>query len=260
MIGYILAIFVGISLGLIGAGGSILTVPILVYVMKMDAVTATGYSLFVVGISALVGAVRSFIKQQVQLSTVVLFGIPSIITAIVVRSFLLPLIPAVLFRIGKFEFTKDIFLLLLFAVVMIAASINMIKPQKSKVDKWPGLPLVIAIGILVGSITGLVGAGGGFLIIPSLVLFLKLPMKTAIGTSLVIICLNTLASFTGGLIHTHIDWKLLLTFTALSVVGIFIGFGLSNRISSAKLKPIFGWFVLFMGIYIIFEELILKDY
>jgi uncharacterized membrane protein YfcA len=260
MIGYILAIFVGISLGLIGAGGSILTVPILVYVMKMDVVTATGYSLFVVGTSALVGAVRSLIKRQVDIKTVFLFGVPSIITAIVVRTFIVPVIPAVFFRIGKFYFTKDIFLLLLFAVVMILASINMIKPQKLKIDRWPGLPLIILTGILVGMITGLVGAGGGFMIIPALVLFLKLPMKTAVGTSLVIISLNTLASFTGGLVHTHIDWEFLLTFTALSVAGIFIGFGLSNRMPAAKLKPVFGWAVLCMGIYIILEELVFRDY
>jgi len=260
MIGYILAIFVGISLGLIGAGGAILTVPILVYVMKMDAVTATGYSLFIVGITSLVGATRSLIKKQVNLRMAFLFGIPSILTAIIVRTWVIPIIPLVLFGVDSFVFTKNIFLLLLFAAVMIAASINMIKPQKLHVEKWPSLFSLIMTGILVGTLTGLVGAGGGFLIIPALVLFLKLPMKKAVGTSLLIITLNTLSSFIGGMIHTHIEWEKLLIFTILSVGGIFIGFGLSNKIPGPKLKPIFGWFVLSMGIFIILKELLFSNY
>src|SRR5258705_8685118 len=164
MIGYILAIFVGISLGLVGAGGAILTVPILVYVMKMDAVTATGYSLFIVGITSLVGATRSLIKKQVNMRMAFLFGVPSILTAITVRTWVIPIIPDVLFDVDDFVFTKNIFLLLLFAIVMIAASINMIKPQKLHVEKWPSLFFLILTGILVGTLTGLVGAGGGFLI------------------------------------------------------------------------------------------------
>jgi len=258
MIGYIFAIFVGITLGLIGAGGSILTVPILVYVMKMDAVTATGYSLFVVGVTSLIGAGRYFIKKEVDLKTVFLFGVPSIFSAIIVRALIVPGIPLVFFRVGSFYFTKNIFLLVLFAVIMILASINMIKPQaKIQLEKWPGLPLIMITGIVVGIITGLVGAGGGFMIVPALVLFLNLPMKKAIGTSLLIITLNTLFSFAGGLSHSFIDWEFLLSFTSLSVVGIFIGFALSSRISGIKLKPVFGWFILVMGLYIIIKELFL---
>jgi uncharacterized membrane protein YfcA len=258
MIGYILAIFVGISLGLIGAGGSILTVPILVYVMKMDAITATGYSLFVVGLTSLVGASRYFIKKQIDIRTAFLFGVPSILSAIITRTWIVPVIPSVFFHAGHFYFTKNIFLLLLFAVVMIIASLNMIRPQtKIHVEKWPGLPLIFITGIIVGLLTGLVGAGGGFLIIPSLVLFLHLPIKKAIGTSLLIITMNTLFSFAGGLSHTSIDWRFLLIFTFLSILGIFIGFGLSSRIEASKLKPVFGWFVLAMGICIIIRELFL---
>src|SRR5205085_4013253 len=148
----------------------------------------------------------SLIKQQVNLRMALLFGIPSIITAIVVRTWLIPIIPTIFFRINSFAFTKNIFLLVLFAAVMIAASINMIKPQKLSVEKWPSLFSLIMTGLLVGTLTGLVGAGGGFLIIPALVLFLKLPMKKAVGTSLLIITVNTLSSFIGGLVHTHINW------------------------------------------------------
>lgn len=263
MIGYVLAIFVGISLGLIGAGGAILTVPILVYIMKMDAVTATGYSLFIVGITSSVGATRSLIKKQINLRMAFIFGIPSIATAIFVRTWVIPIIPATIFKLDSFIFTKNIFLLLLFAVVMIAASINMIKPQKinpENVESWPSFFSLVVTGLLVGALTGLVGAGGGFLIIPALVLFLKLPMKKAVGTSLLIITMNTLSSFLGGLVHTHIEWPFLLTFAALSVAGIFIGFGFSNRIPHLKLKRIFGWFVLLMGVFIILKELLFNNY
>jgi uncharacterized membrane protein YfcA len=188
-----------------------------------------------------------------------LFGIPSILTAFAVRTFLIPILPDVFFRTNSFVFTKNIFLLLLFAAVMIAASVNMIKPQKLHAEKWPSLFSLIVTGILVGTMTGLVGAGGGFLIIPALVLFLKLPMKKAIGTSLFIITLNTLCSFIGGLVHTSIDWTVLLIFTAISILGIFIGFRFSNRIPGAKLKPIFGWFILLMGVFIIVKELLFNN-
>ena len=252
---YILAVLVGVSLGLIGAGGSILTVPILVYVMGMDAVTATSYSLFIVGITSLVGAGRSFLKSQVDLKTAMFFGIPSILAAIVIRTWIISIIPGTLFHVGAFVFTKHIFLLVLFAVLMIIASFNMIRPYTITLEKRINYPSIILSGIVVGTLTGLVGAGGGFLIIPALVLFLKLPMRKAIGTSLLIITMNCLSSFIGGLFYTTVNWNFLLPFTACSIVGIFIGIGLSSKISGEKLKPAFGWVILIMGVFIIIKEL-----
>ena len=262
IIGYLLAVIVGISLGLIGSGGSILTVPILVYIMAVEPVLATAYSLFIVGSTALVGGVKSALLKKVDFKTVFIFGIPSIITVYLTRAFLVPIIPDVIFTVGTFAFTKPIALMVLFAVVMIMASISMIKPSKEKIDENQPMnynfPLILLEGIFVGVLTGLVGAGGGFLIIPALVLFAKMPMKLAVGTSLFIIAAKSLIGFLGDLKGNQaIDWNLLFYFTGASIIGIFIGIYLSKKIEGAKLKAGFGWFVLLMGIYIILKELVL---
>ncbi|MFY7741310.1 MAG: sulfite exporter TauE/SafE family protein [Flavobacterium sp.] len=262
LIGYLLAILVGVSLGLIGSGGSILTVPILVYIMAVEPVLATAYSLFIVGSTALVGGIQNALLKKVDFKTVLIFGIPSIGAVYLTRAFLVPFIPDELFAIGDFTFTKPIALMLLFAVVMIMASVSMIKPSKAKSDEnipmHYNLPMIFLEGTVVGVLTGLVGAGGGFLIIPALVLLAKMPMKLAVGTSLFIIAAKSLIGFLGDLNGTQaIDWHLLIYFTFTSIIGIFIGIFLSKKINGNKLKTGFGWFVLLMGIYIILKELVL---
>lgn len=262
ILGYSLAALVGISLGLIGSGGSILTVPILVYIMGVDPVLATAYSLFIVGTTALVGGTQSAIQKKVDFKTVFIFGIPSIAAVYATRMWLVPFIPNELFWLGTLVITKPIALMLLFAVVMIMASISMIKPsKKSNEDEEEkpmqyNYPMILMEGTVVGILTGLVGAGGGFLIIPALVLLAKMPMKLAVGTSLFIIAAKSLIGFTGDLQgNSHIDWTLLGIFTAFAVAGIFVGIYLSKKIAGSKLKTSFGWFVLVMGIYIIIKEL-----
>ena len=262
IVGYVLAAVVGISLGLIGSGGSILTVPILVYVMGINPVLATGYSLFIVGSTALVGGVQSAIQKKVDVKTVLIFGIPSIAAVYATRMWLVPLIPNELFSIGSLVITKSIALMLLFAVVMILASISMIKSGEKKDQSYENAPMkynypmILLEGAVVGLLTGLVGAGGGFLIIPALVILARMPMKLAVGTSLFIIAAKSLIGFIGDLQGSEvIDWTLLGSFTGFAVVGIFIGIWLSKKISGDKLKKAFGWFVLVMGIYIIIKEI-----
>ncbi|MFY1045757.1 sulfite exporter TauE/SafE family protein [Chryseobacterium sp. GP-SGM7] len=260
--GYIASVFIGISLGLIGGGGSILTVPVLVYLFGLDTFLATEYSLFIVGISSLVGSFSYFKKRLVNFKTAFVFGVPSIISIFLTRNFLLPLIPDKIIKFENFLVTKDIFLVLVFAGLMIVASYKMIqKGVKLEIEKLSSQNnsslLVTGKGFVVGILTGLVGAGGGFMIIPALVNLLKTPMKTAIGTSLVIISLNSLIGFFSSMNHIKIEWNLLGRISAIAIVGIIIGSKLSKKIDGKKLKPAFGWFILVMGIYIIIKELFL---
>jgi uncharacterized membrane protein YfcA len=259
IIGYIASILIGVLLGLIGGGGSILTVPVLVYLFAVIPVTATAYSLFIVGVTSVVGSVSYFKKGLVNMRTAIVFGIPSILAVYLTRKFLLPWIPTDLFTLGNFVVNKDIFLMILFAVLMIVASYTMLKPNKQNEEFLEpqkfNYPLILVEGGLVGMLTGLVGAGGGFLIIPALVILSKLPMKEAVGTSLVIIAAKSLIGFTGEIGYTEIDWTFLLSLTGLSIVGIFLGSFLTKYINSDKLKPAFGVFVFVMGIYILFKEI-----
>lgn len=260
IIGYIASILIGISLGLIGGGGSILTVPVLVYLFAVDAVTATAYSLFIVGASSLVGAWPKYKQGFVNLKTAIIFGIPSIASVYATRKFLVPAIPNELGNIAGIEITKSLLMMMLFAVLMVAASFSMIRSNTKKIEEEESLqkfnyPMILLEGALVGILTGLVGAGGGFLIIPALVMLSKLPMKQAVGTSLLIIAAKSLIGFTGDLGNRTMDWTLLLSVTILAIAGIFIGDKLSKKIDGNKLKKGFGWFVLVMGLYIIAQQL-----
>lgn len=260
IIGYVASILIGISLGLIGGGGSILTVPVLVYLFHIEPVLATAYSLFIVGASSLVGAWPKYKQGFVNIKTVIIFGIPSIISVFATRKFLVPAIPSELGAFAGIIITKSLAMMMLFAVLMVAASFSMIRSSANKMALSEGeqkfnYPMILLEGALVGVLTGLVGAGGGFLIIPALVMLSKLPMKQAVGTSLLIIAAKSLIGFTGDLGHRTIDWTLLTIITTLAIAGIFIGDRLSKKIDGNKLKKGFGWFVLIMGLYIIAQQL-----
>lgn len=267
ILGYIASAAIGISLGLIGGGGSILTVPALVYLFGIEPVVATSYSLFIVGSTALAGAFPKWKAGDVDVKTALIFGLPSIAAVYATRAWLVPAIPQEVFSVGDIIVTKPLLLMVLFAVLMVAASISMIRSKpfigekpttNSQSPAANRYGLILLEGLVVGTLTGLVGAGGGFLIIPALVLFAGLPMKQAVGTSLLIIAMKSLLGFTGDLGHYEMNWLLLLSVTGLAVVGIFIGNALSKRVSGEKLKVGFGWFVLVMGAYILAKEVFLK--
>jgi uncharacterized membrane protein YfcA len=259
ILGYIGALVVGLVLGLIGGGGSILTVPILVYLIGLNPVTATAYSLFVVGTTSLFGAFQNYRNKMVDLRTAIVFSIPAFIAVYLTRRYLVPAIPDSLFTIFDFEITKNIFIMIFFAIIMLLASISMIKTKKKgnsiEQEIEYNIPLIIVEGVIVGVLTGIVGAGGGFLIIPALVLLAKLPMKLAVGTSLVIISAKSLIGFLGDVQNLAIDWTFLIIFTLLSIIGILIGVYTTKFISGEKLKKGFGWFTLLMALYIIYKEL-----
>ncbi len=258
--GYLLTILVGISLGLIGSGGSILTVPILVYVLGIDPVKATSYDLFIVGISSMFG-MFAYIKQKlVSLPHVLAFGIPSIISIFLTRHYVLPAIPDRIPVSDSLTFSKSFLIMLLFGVLMLLASYSMIKGRKDLSGiKQKVSPAGLGIlGFSVGILTGMVGIGGGFLIIPALTLYGKLPMKKAVGTSLSIIVLKSLMGFAGSLTHFNPDWKFLTGITCFSILGIFIGVAISRKVDGQKLKPVFGWFILIMAIFILLKEILLQ--
>ncbi|GIM49187.1 sulfite exporter TauE/SafE family protein [Capnocytophaga stomatis] len=264
ILGYALATLIGISLGLVGSGGSILTLPILVYLMGVEPILATAYSLFIVGVTSLVGGIKNAFLKRVDFKSVFIFGVPSVLAVYFSRAFLLPLIPDVLFRIDSLVFTKSMGLMVLFAVVMILASVSMLRPRKKyqqeeETEIRYKYLMILLEGITVGVLTGLVGAGGGFLVIPALVLLAKMPIKLAVGTSLFIIAIKSILGFIGDLQNYSeiIDWELLMIFSVLSVLGIFVGIFLSGKIDGTRLKSIFGWFVLVMGVYIFVKELFL---
>lgn len=260
IIGYVGALFVGLVLGLIGGGGSILTVPILVYALSFNPVIATAYSLFVVGTTSLIGALKNMMKGKVAFKTAIIFAIPAFSAVFITRAYIIPAVPDKLFEIGGYMVTKNVAIMIFFALIMLLASVTMISNSRHKLEseinnEKSNYPLLTGQGFLIGLVTGMVGAGGGFLIIPALVLLAKLPMKKAVATSLFIIAINSLIGFLGDVQNYDIDWTFLLIFTAISTVGIFIGIWLNNFIDGKKLKKGFGWFVLVMGIYIIYKEI-----
>lgn len=260
LIGYLASVIIGISLGLIGGGGSILTVPVLVYLFGVNPVLATAYSLFIVGATSLIGVFPKYKQGLVNSKTAFIFGAPAIAAVYATRKFIVPAIPDEVFTLAGFTVTKPILMMLLFAMLMVFASYSMIKGKNEDEHGNVGeqkfnYPLILVEGTVVGILTGLVGAGGGFLIIPALVLLSKLPMKQAVGTSLLIIAAKSLIGFLGDIGHQTIDWKLLIIVTVLAIAGIFIGNALSKKVSGDKLKKWFGWFVLVMGMYIIVKEL-----
>ena len=265
VLGFIAFLVIGVILGLIGGGGSILGVPVLVYILNYSAEEATTYSLFIVGLSSLIGAISYLRKGEISGEALYEFALASLVSVFCVRKFLMPAIPDQIHMIGTL-ISKDLLIMVLFSLLILSSSISMIrkrKPGSKSQVRWDefarspmGLPFVIVLGIAVGFITGFVGAGGGFIIVPVLIFFLRLNFKKAIGTSLFIIAINSLVGFTGNIGNQDINWLFLVSISAMSVIGIMIGSKLSGKVSPKKLKPAFGWFTLIVGVAVLVKELI----
>jgi len=252
---YLSALIVGFVMGLLGGGGSILTIPIFVYMFGIAPVLATAYSLFVVGSAATVGTIKNFQHKTIHLPIGLLFGIPSFIGTYITRRYILQSLPDTLLTVVDLNLSKDLFIMLLFATIMLMASISMIhnKNQESVnrvIDNSHSIFILV-----LGLITGFVGAGGGFIIVPALIFLTRLPVKVAIGTSLFIIMMKSFIGFLGDLQTTSMDWEFLITFSILAALGIMIGVQVAKLTKAKNLKTIFGWFILIVGIYIIFKEL-----
>ncbi|MBK7426587.1 MAG: sulfite exporter TauE/SafE family protein [Saprospiraceae bacterium] len=261
ILGYVAALFIGISLGLIGGGGSILTVPVLVYLVGIEPVLATAYSLFVVGSTALVGAWTNIKKKLIHYKAAITFSIPSFIAVFATRMWIVPAIPETIIDTESFILSKGSALLIFFAIVMVTSAYSMLKNSRMEEEEFSSEDFkygkIALEGTVVGVITGLVGAGGGFLIIPALVLLTKIPMKMAIGTSLLIIAVKSLIGFLGDVTHQPVEWPFLIAFTSVTIVGVLIGGKLSDRFNARQLKIGFAYLVVAMAAYILLKETVL---
>lgn len=259
--GYIGALFIGLIMGVLGGGGSILAVPILAYIFHFDEKIATAYSLFIVGSTGLVGGFKQATNKMVDWKAVLNFGLPAVIGITITRAFVVPALPDVLFEINNFEFTRRMGMFGLFAALMILAATSMLSNKKERRIRNKSThfhPLMLSEGFFIGALTGLVGAGGGFLIVPALMVIAQLDMKRASATSLVIIALNSLTGFfLGDATKISIDWSFLLVFLSIAMAGIIIGTYINKFLPVVLLKKTFAYFIIVMAIFIFIEEFII---
>lgn len=258
IIGSILFFLIGATLSLLGGGGSILTVPVLVYVFGVPPYLATSYSMFLVGTSNWVAAIDSMRKKLVLYKQGFYFAIPGLMATYAIRKFVLPVIPVDLIDTAHLLITKDNAIMLFFAFIMFLAAIKSLKGKNAPGDTLPdsyNYKVIMLQGLGVGMVTGLVGAGGGFLIIPALVFTNKVPMKNAVATSLMIIGITTTLGFLGDFNPAiQINWGFLLRNTAIAVMGVLVANRYKDRFSNKFLRLAFGYLILILSIFIFYTQ------
>lgn len=255
---YTASVVIGLCLGLIGAGGSILTIPVFVYILKTDPVASTIYSMFIVGTCSLVGSILSFLKKLVDLKAAILFGIPSVAGVFIARKLIFPALPEKLFLIGSFAVSKDVCIMICLAAIMFFVSLKMLKKKSSTLtmnnDIQTKRIFFLLQGMVTGIVTGMLGIGGGFLIVPALLLWVHLPVRTAIGTTLFIITINSAAGFVSSYTSIVIEWPLLLKFAVGAIAGILAGTKLSEKIQADNLKKLLAWFIIVTSVYVLYRQ------
>lgn len=249
---------VGLLLGMIGGGGSILSVPILVYLFSLDVVMASAYSLFVVGSTSMVGTLLKSKERLVDVHAGMRLGIPSLLATFCARKWIVCMIPDMIIQFGSFQLTKRILILVVFASVIMISSWLMIRKGESANDERitsANNYFIVLAGLFIGLLSGFVGVGGGFLILPALVLLVGLRFDVAVGTALLIITFNSFLGFIGDLLNHPVNWLFLLLITSLAIGGIFIGNNFTRQVSVSQLRKSFGWITFSMGIAILIKEL-----
>jgi uncharacterized membrane protein YfcA len=258
ILGYIGATLTGIVLGLLGGGGALLSIPVLVYLFHIEPQLATSYSLILIAISASSGAYQNIRKKLIDYNAALYYGIPSVISVYIVRRWVMPNLPKVILTIGDYKLDKNLFILIILAIVMFIAAYKMITAKNAgddetehKVDHWR----LAFFAVLIGAFLGLVGAGGGFLMVPALMYFANVHTKKAIGTSLLLVSINSFIGFAGDLrSHVQIEWPFFFTFLFFSIAGVLIGHYLATYIHNNRLRRYFGWFILITAVFIIAKE------
>jgi len=258
ILGYLGATVTGIVLGLLGGGGALLSIPVLVYLFHIEPQLATSYSLLLIGITASSGAYQNIRKKLVDYNAALYYGVPSVIAVYAVRRWGMPNLPKVIFTLNGYSVDKNLFILIILAIVMFIAAYKMITskaPDSEETEHEVDHVRLAFFAVLIGAFLGLVGAGGGFLMVPALMYFANVHTKKAIGTSLLLVAINSFIGFMGDMrSHVQIDWTFFATFALFSVAGVFIGHYLATYIHNNKLKKYFGWFILVTAIFIVVKE------
>ena len=262
ILGYLGAILTGLVLGLLGGGGALLSVPILKYMFHIETSVATSYSLFLIAITASSGAYQNIRKKLIDYNAALYYGIPSVITVYIVRRWAMPNLPKIMFTVGNYAVDKDLFVLILLVLAMVIAAYKMITAKNTEGEQVAytiNHPRLIFFAVLIGAFMALVGGGGGFLMVPALVHFANVSTKKAIGTSLVLVAINSFIGFMGDVTsHIQINWPFFFTFLFFSITGVFAGHYLATYIHNSKLRKYFGWFLLVIAVLIVIKEVSLR--
>lgn len=256
LIGYLALIVLGFVLGTVGMGGSMLAIPILVYVFSLNMVTASAYALFITGTTSLAGFALKHKDDLADLRAAAVFGIPSLIASFATRRWIVTAIPPEIYLGDSIIIRKEDLLLRLLCVLMIVSAVLMLKRGRYSSNEGEERPQwLVPVGLFTGMMAGLVGAGGGFLILPSLVVFGRLKFPVAVGTTLLIISFNSLVGFCGDVLNYSIQWPFLLVVTGLCCTGLLLGYVARHRIASRIDQRVFAFVMLLISLWIVADQL-----